>query len=247
MTASALRLLAVCEATWPAASARREGPWAIRDGQGGGKRVSAAIALDPVTEADIPAAETAMAEMKQAPLFRIGPADTALDGLLAARGYAVVDPTVMWVMPVALLTDRPLPRVTALTVWEPLQIMREIWAQGGIGPARQAVMDRAAGPKTGLLGRHRDKPAGAGFVAIHDGVAMVHALEILPHQRKQGVGGWMMRAAAFWAADHGAGEVAAFCTEANAGANALYAGLGMRQSGGYHYRIKPETETARND
>ncbi|MFP4274287.1 MAG: GNAT family N-acetyltransferase [Paracoccaceae bacterium] len=247
MSAEAERLLAVCDATWPPASLRREGPWAIRDGGGGGKRVSAAIALDPVTDADIASAEAAMIDMEQAPLFRIGPDDAALDALLEARGHARIDPTAIWVAPVALLTDRPLPRVTALTVWEPLQIMREIWAQGGIGPSRQAVMERAPGPKTGLLGRHRDKPAGAGFVAIHGGVAMVHALEILPHQRRQGVGGWMMRAAAFWAAEHGAGEVAALCTEANAGANALYAGLGMRQAGGYHYRIKPETETARDD
>jgi GNAT superfamily N-acetyltransferase len=67
---------------------------------------------------------------------------------------------------------------------------------------------------------------------------MLHALEILPHQRRKGMGVWMMRQAAYWAAEQGATELAVLCTRANAGANALYARLGMQQSGGYHYRIK---------
>ncbi|NKW78995.1 GNAT family N-acetyltransferase, partial [Rhodobacteraceae bacterium R_SAG7] len=41
-----------------------------------------------------------------------------------------------------------------------------------------------------------------------------------------------------WAAEQGATELAVLCTRANAGANALYARLGMQQAGGYHYRIK---------
>ena len=65
---------------------------------------------------------------------------------------------------------------------------------------------------------------------------MVHALEILPHQRRQGLGRWMMRGAAIWAAEQGAQTMAVLCTCDNAGANALYCGLGMDPAGGYHYR-----------
>ena len=36
-------LFAVMETTWPAASVQQVGPWLIREGQGGGKRVSARI------------------------------------------------------------------------------------------------------------------------------------------------------------------------------------------------------------
>ena len=67
---------------------------------------------------------------------------------------------------------------------------------------------------------------------------MLHALEVLPHQRRKGVGVWMMRQAAYWAADQGAEELVVICTRANTGANALYASLGMRAVGQYHYRIK---------
>jgi GNAT superfamily N-acetyltransferase len=138
---------------------------------------------------------------------------------------------------VAQLTDVQIPRVTTFAMWEPLAIIRETWAAGGIGPARQAVMERVAGPKTAILGRHNDKPAGAGFCAIHDGTAMVHALEVPPHQRRNGMGAWMMRQAAFWAAEQGATEITVLCTKRNEAANGLYASLGMALVGQYHYRI----------
>jgi hypothetical protein len=48
-----------------------------------------------------------------------------------------------------------------------------------------------------------------------------------------------MRGAAIWAEEHGATEIAAIATRDNVAAAGLYASLGMRQAGGYHYRIKP--------
>jgi GNAT superfamily N-acetyltransferase len=108
----------------------------------------------------------------------------------------------------------------------------------GIGPERIAIMERAKGPKTGLLLRRQDQPAGTGFVAQHDGVAMVHALEILADHRRQGLGRWAMRAAAFWALDNGAQTLSVICTKVNTGANGLYRALGMQCVGEYHYRIK---------
>ncbi len=180
--------------------------------------------------------------MGQTPLFSLRPEDAALDATLADRGYELVDSTNVYVIPAAALTDKPLPRVCAFTVWEPLAIMREIWETGGIGEARQAVMERAMGPKTGLFGRVSDKPGGSGFCAIHDGIAMVHALEILPQQRMKGLGGWMMRAAAFWAVRNGADWLSILVTKANVPGNALYTSLGMQRVGEYHYRILPDSE-----
>ena len=118
--------------------------------------------------------------------------------------------------------------------------MREIWAEGGIGPARVAVMERVTGPKTGLLGRLKDQPAAAGFVALHEGIAMVHALEVRPRHRRAGMGRLMMVQAALWAEAQGARHLAVLCTRDNAGANALYAAMGFSCAGTYHYRIKEE-------
>lgn len=242
-TPSLDQLMTAVDATWPAAAMVDAGPWRLREGRGGGKRVSAATAQDEWTDADLGAAEKAMRLMGQTPLFMIRPGDKALDAMLERQGYSVIDPVNIRLVRSDLLTDRRIPPVTAFTVWEPLAIMREIWDAAGIGEARQAVMERAGGAKTGLFGRVSDSPGGTGFCAAHDGIAMVHALEILPQHRKKGLGGWMMRAAAFWAVANNAPWLAVLCTKENVGANALYASLGMEVVGQYHYRIQQELES----
>lgn len=238
MTQDAARLFAAVDATWPAARLVHDGPWTLREGAGGGKRVSAATANAQVTDADIIVAEAAMRTMGQAPLFMIRPQDEALDAALQASGYTVVDPVVMLTCPLSRLTDRPIPPVTTFEIWEPLAIMAEIWAQGGVGPERLNVMRRAT-HKTAVLARWNQKPAGTGFVAVDGAIAMVHAVEVLPAQRRQGVAQWIMRQAAFWAASQGAEMMAVLCVKTNDAALQLYSGLGFEPATTYHYRRYP--------
>ncbi len=239
MTPDAPMLYDVIEGTWPPARKWSEGAWTLRDGAGGGKRVSAATAQGAVSDADIDGAEVAMRGNGQAPLFMIRDGEEALDALLDARGYARVDEVVMYTLPIAALIDKKIPRVTCFTLWEPLAIMVEIWAEGGIGSERLAVMNRAA-VKTGILTRWNEKPAGVAFAAVHNGVTMVHAVEVLYHQRRLGVAEWMTRAAAFWGAEQGAEHLAVLCVAENTGARSLYTKLGFTEAGRYHYRELPE-------
>lgn len=231
-------LYRVLDATWPAAEFTRVGPWTIRDGQGGGQRVSAATAAGEVTDADIPQAEVAMQKLGQSSLFMIRPGDEALDMALAARGYRINDPVVLYCAPIPALTDKPVELVTAFTTYPPLAITNDLWRDAGVGAARQAVMHRAIGPKTTILARNKDQPAGAAFVAIHDNIAMIHAIEVIKTHRRQGVGANILRAAAHWAQDNGATQLSLAVTRANDGANALYTSKGMTVVGNYHYRIK---------
>ena len=228
-------LFAASDATWPAAACHPAGAFTVREGRGGGQRVSSATAEGTWNEADIDAAEEVQRSLDQHPLFMLRPGDEALDAALAARGYAVVDPVNIYSAPVATLQGE-VPRLSAFTIWPHLAIMADIWAEGGIGPGRLAVMERAADPKTSILGRVRDRAAGAAFVAIHGQTAMIHALHIVPDQRRQGSAVNMMRIAARWAQDHGAKEFSALVTKANKPANGLYASLGMQVMGEYHYR-----------
>lgn len=230
---------AALDATWPASKRWTTGPVTLREGQGGGSRVSAATVDGPFDAADITRAEEEMRKMDQTPRFMVRQGDDALDAMLQARGYATHDPTVLYTLPIAALMDMPIPRVTTFCIWEPLAIMNEIWAAGGIGPARLNVMARAA-TKTAILARWNEKPAGAGFAGVHRNIAMVHAVEILQHQRRQGVAQWIMRQAAFWGHSQGADTLSVLTTRANTGANALYRGLGFTETGGYHYRALPE-------
>lgn len=180
-----------------------------------------------------------MNALGQPPLFMIREGEEALDGLLERLGYRIIDPVILYVLPIEKLTDVAIPRVTAFSIWEPLAMMREIWAAGGVGPARLAVMERAK-TKTGIFSRWNEKPGGVAFAGLHDGVCMVHAVEVAPSQRRQGVAQWMMRKAAFWAQAQGASHMAVLCVVQNERANRLYQALGFSEVGRYHYRHKPE-------
>ncbi len=101
-------------------------------------------------------------------------------------------------------------------------------------------MKRAPHPKAALLGRLKDSPAGTAFVGVQGDTAMLHAIYVLPHQRKQGMARWFMRLAAFWARDNGTSFLSVVCTQDNTAANGLYSDLGMSLVGQYHYRKKYE-------
>ncbi len=179
-------LARVVEATWPPAARRQAGAFVFRDGAGGGQRVSATSAEGAFGEEELAAAVAA------SPLFVVWPgrsaAEAALDAALEARGYARHDPVVAHAAPVERLAGA-LPPLAAFAHWPPLEVARDVWAGGGIGPARVAVMDRVAGPKTAILGRAGDRAAGACFVACEGAEAMLHALEVRPAARRQGLGG----------------------------------------------------------
>jgi len=237
MTPDVNTLYDVVEGTWPPAAISQLNDWVIRDGQGGGKRVSSATARQPVTADKLAEAESAMQALGQPPLFMIRAGDEALDALLADQGYDIVDPVNLYVTPIGNLA-RPTPRTSTFAIWEPLAIQLDIWAVGGIGPGRIDVMRRVQAPKTTIFGRAENRPAATAFCAIHDGIAMVHALEVHAESRRKNMGRHVMQAAATWAASHGATHMSVVCTQANTGANALYTSLGMTLVGQYHYRQK---------
>ena len=219
-------------ATWPPDATHAMGSVTLRDGAGGGKRVSAASVQGPLVESDLDAAD--------APLYVVWPGQDDLDAALAARGYAVVDPTLILSCAAVDLAHPAPPPVSGFSVWPPLQVQKEIWANGGVGPARLSIMNRAVDPKVSILGRAKDKPAGTAFVAIHGGTAMIHAVEVRPDLRRCGLGTHMMRHAARWAMAHGADRVSVLVTAANDAAIALYRGLGLTGGQCYHYRVRPE-------
>ena len=222
----------VMEATWPPVRFWREGPFRFCDGAGGGKRVSAASLAAPWDEADLD-----LLERLALPLILIGAGEAALDAALHGRGWQLVDPVLAYAAPLDRLVAE-LPPLVAFAHWPPLEITREVWAEGGIGPARLQVMERVQGDKTALLARLGDRPAGVAFVARDGDVAMLHALEVRPAFRRQGVGRVLIEAAANWAAEAGASQLSLVVAAANTAACALYTRLRMEVVGNYHYRMK---------
>lgn len=236
-------LFAVLEATWPAHSQRRLGAWTLRDGQGGGKRASAASVDGGTASADLGPAEAEMRRIGMRPLFMVRGGQGELDRLLEGAGYEVVDPVNIYLGAVNDLARGDLPpggQAACYRLWPPMAIQREIWAEGGIGPARVSVMARVQGDRTALLARLDGRAAAAAFVARAGDMAMIHAIEVRPAFRRRGAGRAVMREAARWAAELGSAHLAVVCTAANAGANALYRSMEMHRAGHYHYRQHPQ-------
>lgn len=229
------QLFAALDATWPAAETTARAGWVLRNGAGGGKRVSAASRA--AAGAEIAEAEAAMRAMGQTPLFQVRGEEPELDAALQAAGYAVVDPVWLYAAPTGRLIDGRSEQSRIYRGQFPVAAMQEIWVTGGIGARRLAVMDRAAAPKSWLMTRISDRPAGVAFVSISDAVAMVHAIEVSEAFRRQGAARALISGAATFAAENGADHLALAVTKANVGANRLYQSLGMKVVAGYHYRI----------
>lgn len=232
-------VFAVIDGTWPAASGRMAGGFWVREGLGGGSRVSAASLERPFEAADIDAAIAAQTGLGQQAKFMIRPGEEALDAALEARGFEIFDPVIVYAGDVARMSAE-VPPVTAFSHWPPNAITREVLTEGGIGPARQAVMERASGAKAAILGRIEDRAAGGAFVAIHDETAMLHGLVTLPAFRRKGLGRALMHEAVRWSRENGARSLTLVVTVANEPANALYRDLGMAPVTRYHYR-RPAT------
>lgn len=234
-------LYEVVDHTWPAHRKISCGSWLIRQGCGGGKRVSAATSQDKIDVPDISIAEKAMLELGQVPLFMIRDGDKKLDQMLDDGAYKFVDPVNIYCVSCKSILQSIPPRLSAFDIWEPLEIQKDIWAHGGIDRNRVSIMERADCTKTSILMRWDNHPAGAAYIGIYNGIAMVHALEILPSQRRKGVGTIAMRHAAIWARAQNASYISVICTKENKAAIALYTSLKMHLVGGYHYRIKEES------
>lgn len=234
MKPDAATLLHQMTASWPPVASHRVGPWTLREGPGGGNRVSCAVAEGPVTSGDLPPLVQAAARLGQPGLVMVRQGEDALDATLAAAGWRMGDAVVLYLAPSAAFTVPP--GMAAFALWPPLAIQRLIWDEGGIGAGKQAVMDRTAGPKAAILGRSGDRPAGTAFVAVAGGIAFLHALTVVPGLLRRGTARNIMAAAGAWAQGAGAEWLALAVTRGNLPARGLYASLGMQGVGHYHYR-----------
>lgn len=189
-------IFAALEKTWPAARCLRVGPWNIREGNGGGQRVSAATLEKHRHAFDVAEAEQAMRDLGQVPLFMVRDQDNALDADLSARGYVLHDPVVIYATHCANLGVPAPDPLSGFAHWPPLAITADLWLTGGIGPKRLQVMDRVSLTKAAVLGRIGDRPSGVAFVAVDETTAVLHALYVPAEHRRRGGGEAILRHAA---------------------------------------------------
>jgi N-acetylglutamate synthase len=234
MTPDGDTLLHHMTASWPPVAEHTVGPWTLREGPGGGHRVTCAVADGPVTAADLAPLRQAAERLGQPGLVMVRQGEASLDATLAGAGWGMGEDVVLYLAP-ANTFEAP-SGMAAFAMWPPLAVQRQIWDEGDIGAGKQAIMDRATGPKAAILGRSGDRPAGTAYVAISGGIAFLHALTVVPALQRQGAARNILRAAGAWAQSAGADWLALAVTRGNVPARGLYASQGMQLVGHYHYR-----------
>lgn len=222
---------ACIDATWPAAAYPVAGGFTVRQGLGGGSRVSCASLNGSYGESSIDAAIALHRALGQDAKFMLRPGEDDLDRDLAARGFEVFDPVTIYAGEL-----RHLPTDDPQACWPLPADLAAAWEQDGIGPARRAVMERTMGPKAVLSCREQGAPAALAFVATHEDTVMLHALFTVPAHRRNGLARKILAQAVGWGNTVGATTLALVVTRANTAANALYSGFGMHPVSHYHYR-----------
>jgi N-acetylglutamate synthase len=228
-----LELFETVDATWaPLAIHNHEG-WLIREGAGGGQRVSAATLLDGVKNAKIGSAAKKMLSIGQNPLFMVRNSDMKLDAELEALGYVIIDPVAILTAPIDRLIQKQ-PKQTHYVdrLIAPNEKAAKIWAKGGIDQNRLNVMQRVCCPKTILSAGDM----GVAFAAAYGDIAMVHAIEVANNHRRKGIANALMFEALNWAKDQNCKWVSVLTVRKNLPAHKLYEALGMTEAAAYHYR-----------
>lgn len=95
----------------------------------------------------------------------------------------------------------------------------------------------AATVATGAGGEVPRELIGAGVAVLERGWAGVFGMATVVSWRRRGVGGALLGALARAVHERGAGHLYLQVETDNAGAQALYRGLGFTRSHGYHYRV----------
>lgn len=224
-------------AAWPAYEQRTHDGWVLRHAGGVTKRANSVLPLGSPADlaGAIAAAETFYAERGLPCVFSVGPRATpGLDGELAARGYQVVDPTVIMAGPVARE-----PVVHEVRVEErPWQgWLKTWWAVDGRYGTGLAEAERIC---TGASAWYAAVEEDGVPVAVGRGVPQgdtlgVYCMATLPRARRRGLARSVLRALV----RQGGGTSAYLVVTAqNQGARALYGSEGLAEKGEYHYRVR---------
>ncbi|MGI8331509.1 GNAT family N-acetyltransferase [Actinomadura scrupuli] len=230
------------DGAWPAAYAEPIGGWRARYAEGVTKRANSVLCTgDPgeVTTA-IEAAERFYAGRGLPAVFQVSGAarPPRLDGLLAGRGYTLVDPTLVMVRELqhtrpdsrVVIGDAPTPR------W--LGLWWSVDGRYGTGlPAAERIL---TGVPAWYASIEEDGALLATGRAVPQGEWLgIYAMTVAPAARRRGLGREVLRALLARGRDQGRTRAYLAVVESNTAARALYEREGFRIAGRYHYRVRP--------
>jgi len=237
---------------WPALQTVLVDGWVLRFAGGYTKRANSINPTYPVsdreTEADltarVEACEATYADRGQPPIFRLTSfgVPSGLDELLAARGYRVIDRTLVLSRSLADLmvsAERPDVRATPLDEW----LDRHVQFSGAVLDKRDthaAMLRQISGePLFGLLHDASGEPVACGLAVREGGLVGLFDIVTDRARRKQGFGRALVSVMLIWARDSGAQEAYLQVVATNEPAIHLYRALGFVDAYHYWYRVPP--------
>ena len=230
-------------AAWPGIEVEWDGAWVRRAAGGYTKRANSLQCFDVSdgdnVEARLDAAQAWFAARELPVVVRTTPlASGALNAALDARGWATVDHSHLYAMPLGEHEPDPEGRLFELLDPEFLAAQQELRGYSDANVARlRALLAVMAVPATGVVVYRDGQAVATGLMAIGEGIVVTGNVITDTTRRRQGLAAAMMRTGLAWAKEAGA-TVAALNVQAdNPAAKALYGSLGYAYQYDYTYRI----------
>ncbi len=228
---------------WPAERLTAMDGWILRESGGGSRRANSVLPLafcGRDADQGIAHVEAHYRACGLPAYFQVSEiaAPNDLDSRLAARGYALEEPTLLMAKELAVVPGsgdvemRHSPDAEWLAIYG-----------GELTPDRRAaapsVLARVPAPRAYFLARNGGGDCVATALGvIVDGITIVECVATYAPARRQGHGAHVMRALERWAGGAGSREIALQVVARNSAALALYRGLGYQMASRYHYRVK---------
>jgi len=230
---------------WPALHQLLYDGWIIRLSNGYTKRANSVTPLYPSAlevEQNIAYCERLYRQQGLPPIFRLTShaCPPGLDEALAARGYRVMDPTLVWrldLSPDALSPPSASWRQTTLEEWL-LTYTRLSGGAPGSAPKHAEILRAIALPTLyARLDGAGGEPVACGLAVLEGDLVGLFDLVTDPAARRRGHGTALLLGMLHWAASEGARHAYLQVVRDNAPARALYDRLGFRQVYHYWYRL----------
>jgi ribosomal protein S18 acetylase RimI-like enzyme len=232
-------------AAWPALQTTAQDGWVLRTADGYTKRANSANALAPARQPidlQIAGIEAHYRACGLPTIFRLTPlADPAMDSSLAARGYALVDPSLVMVA----RPGRHRHDTQAINAANPWTGWFDRFVAATRSPpqtaAKLAALLRCVAPPSSFvqIDDAADRPTAFAMAVAEEGYVGIFEVLCADHARRQGYARRTVAHAMAWGFACGAHTAYLQVAADNAPALALYHALGFAPLYGYHYRISP--------
>lgn len=229
---------------WPALSEEVFGGWVARFAQGYSKRANSLNAVAPHAPFDmvIDRAEAFYAARGLPTVVRLSPlAPATIDPILAARGYELVDPSLVMVGPLDLIPSPVSPhRVELRASPDPSWVgavakLHEL--SSAASDALHAILRRINGPAVFATLQVDGQAVGHGCAVLDEGMIGLFEIVVAHDRRGSGHGRALVSGLLKWGWEQGARSAWLQVHQGNQAAINLYRSLGFAERYRYHYRV----------